>query len=91
MGLLKREQPLQARERPIRAAGSVEKRACGEPGSYDPGVEKLASGEWNGEIIRRYSMHCSGPCMPVADKAGIQITWNHFFFVGRNFQSSRSA
>ena len=44
-----REQPLRARERPLREAGSIEKRDCGEPGGIDPGAEKSALGERNGE------------------------------------------
>jgi len=35
-----KEQPLQARERPIREAGSVGKSDCGEPGGVNPGAEK---------------------------------------------------
>jgi hypothetical protein len=31
-----REQPLWARERPIREAGSIEERDCGEPEGIDP-------------------------------------------------------
>jgi len=46
-----RKQPLRARERPLREAGSVEERDCGVPGSIDPGAKKEASGEQNGETL----------------------------------------
>jgi hypothetical protein len=35
-----RRQPLQARERPLRATGSVEEQSCEVPGSIDPEEEK---------------------------------------------------
>jgi hypothetical protein len=44
-----REQPLRARERPLRGAGSIEERDCGEPGGIDPEAKKSALGERNGE------------------------------------------
>jgi hypothetical protein len=44
-----RGRPLRARERPLREAGSVEEARCGVPGSIDPGAEKSALGERNGE------------------------------------------
>jgi hypothetical protein len=37
-----REQPLWARERPLRGTGSIEKRDCGVPGGIDPEAEKSA-------------------------------------------------
>jgi hypothetical protein len=37
-----REQPLRARERPLRETGSVEKTDCGEPEGIDPEAEKSA-------------------------------------------------
>jgi len=49
MEALERGQPLRARERPVREAGSVGKRNRGEPGGIDPGAEKSALGERNGE------------------------------------------
>ena len=76
-----REQPLRARERPIREAGSIGKSDCGEPGGIDPGVEKSALGKRNGEGTQHFPMRCSVPCMPVESKAGNWITWNRFLFV----------
>jgi hypothetical protein len=46
-----REQPLRARERPLRETGSVEKKDCGGPESTDPGGEKSNPGEQNGETL----------------------------------------
>jgi hypothetical protein len=43
-----RGQPLRARERALRVAGSVGERDCGVPGGIDPGDEKSDSGERNG-------------------------------------------
>jgi hypothetical protein len=46
-----REQPLRARERPLRETGSIEKKDCGVPGGIDPEVEKSALGERNGGTL----------------------------------------
>jgi hypothetical protein len=46
-----KEQPLRARERPLRETGSIERRDCGVPGGIDPGAEKSAQGERNGETL----------------------------------------
>jgi hypothetical protein len=46
-----REQPLRARERPLRETGSIEERDCSEPGGFDPEAEKSALGERNGETL----------------------------------------
>lgn len=46
-----REQPLQARERPLRGVGSMEEIDCGVPRGIDPEVEKSALGERNGEAL----------------------------------------
>jgi len=47
-----KEQPLRARERPLRATGSVEKRDAVWPEGTDPGAEKSSLGERNGEAPR---------------------------------------
>jgi len=44
-----REQPLQARERPLRKTGSIEETDCGGPEGVDPEGEKSNLGERNGE------------------------------------------
>ena len=46
-----REQPLRARERPLRATGSVEEKDAVWPGGIDPEAEKSALGERNGEAL----------------------------------------
>jgi hypothetical protein len=46
-----REQPLWARERPLRATGSVEEKDAVWPGGIDPEAEKSALGERNGEAL----------------------------------------
>src|SRR5664279_5085884 len=79
MEAAERRQPLRESERPLRATGSGQEAASGEPGSID-----LEAGE-NGlrgaerRIVRRFCLRCSMPCMPVVSKAGNQVTWNHFF------------
>jgi hypothetical protein len=49
MEATERWQPLRARERPLREAGSIEERDCGEPEGIDPGRAKSSLGELNGE------------------------------------------
>jgi hypothetical protein len=66
-----REQPLRARERPLRKTGSVEERDCGVPGGIDPGAEKSASGERNGETLR--ASRCSAQCRACRRRARLGI------------------
>ena len=49
MEATERWQPLWARERPLREAGSIGERDCGEPEGIDPRREKSSLGERNGE------------------------------------------
>src|ERR1035437_7564878 len=78
MEVAERWQPLRASKRPLRATGSGQEAASGEPGSIDPGAGE--NGLWGAErrIVRRFCSQCSMPCMPVVSQAGNQVTWNHF-------------
>ena len=80
MEVAERRQPLRASERPLRATGSGQEAASGEPGSIDPAAGE--NSHWGAERrnVRRSCSQCSVPCMPVESKAGNQVTWNHFFF-----------
>ena len=65
-------------ERPVpgkrRQAASQEALIRGRGKPSQRGAER--------RIVRRSCLRCSMPCMPVVNKAGNQVTWNHFFFWG---------
>ena len=66
----------------VTSGGPVLKRrkGCGARQGIDPG--RGENGLWGVERrgARRFRMQCSVPSMPVVNKAGNQVTWNHFFF-----------
>jgi len=66
-----REQPLQARERPLRGVGSMEELDCGVPGGIDPRVEKSALGERNGETLSATS--CGALSVHAGREQGCEI------------------
>jgi len=66
-----REQPLQARERPLRGVGSMEEIDCGVPGGIDPRVEKSALGERNGETLSATS--CGALSVHAGREQGCEI------------------
>src|ERR1017187_6157465 len=74
-----RRQPLRASEKPLRATGSGQEAASGEPGSIDPGAGENGPRGAERRIVRRSCLRSSIPCMPVVSQAGNQVTWNHFF------------
>src|ERR1035438_5019612 len=80
MEVAERRQPLRASEKPLRATGSGQEAASGEPGSIDPWAGENGQRGAERRIVRRSCPQCSMPCMPVVDKAGNQVTWNHFFW-----------
>ena len=71
MEAIERWQPLRARERPIRRAGSIEERNCGGPGGYDPEVEKSAKGERNGGTPG--ATRCGAQCRACRRRARLGI------------------
>ena len=79
MEVAERWQPLRASEKPLRATGSGQEAASGEPGSIDPGAGENGLRGAERRIVRRFCLRCSMPCMPVVSQAGNQVTWNHFF------------
>src|ERR1017187_3132049 len=90
MEVAERRQPLRASEKPLRATGSGQEAASGEPGSIDPWAGENGQRGAERRIVRRSCPQCSMPCMPVADKAGNQVAWNHFFGAGRGRSVNRS-
>src|SRR5665811_2386404 len=81
MEVAERRQPLRASERPLRATGSGQEAASGEPGSTDPGAGENGPRGAERRIVRRFCSRSSMPCMPVVSQAGNQVTWNHFFWL----------
>src|SRR5450756_844544 len=82
MEVAERRQPLRASEKPLRATGSGQEAASGEPGSIDPGTGENGHRGAERRIVRRSCSRSSMPCMPVVSQAGNQVTWNHFFLWG---------
>ena len=82
MEVAERWQPLWASEKPLRATGSGQKAASGEPGSIDPEAGENGHRGAERRNVRRSCSRCSMPCMPVVSQAGNQVTWNHFFLEG---------
>src|SRR4051812_41831727 len=80
MEVAERRQPLWASERPLRATGSGQEAASGEPGSIDPAAGENSHRGAERRNARRFCSQCSMPGMPVESQAGNQVTWNHFFF-----------
>src|ERR1039458_10760252 len=74
-----RRQPLRASEKPLRATGSGQEAASGEPGSIDAGAGENGPRGAKRRIGRRSCLRSSMPCMPVVSQAGNKVTWNHFF------------
>ena len=85
MEVAERRQPLWASKKPLRATGSGQEAASGEPGSIDPGAGE--NGLWGAERrnVRRFCLQCSMPCMPVESQAGNQVTWNRFLLYATPF------
>src|ERR1035437_2939484 len=79
MEVAERRQLLRTSEKPLLATGSGQKAASGELGSIDPRAGENGHRGAERRIVRRFCFRCSMPCMPVVDKAGNQVTWNHFF------------
>src|ERR1035437_8275510 len=79
MEAAERRQPLWASEKPLRATGSGQEAASGEPGSIDPEAGENGHRGAERRIVRRSCLRSSMPCMPVESQAGNQVTWNHFF------------
>src|ERR1022692_239941 len=77
MEAAERRQPLRASKKPLRATGSGQEAASGEPGSIDPGAGENGHRGAERRIVRRFCLQCSMPCMPVVSQAGNQVTWNH--------------
>src|ERR1019366_8684981 len=90
MEAAERQQPLRASEKPLRATGSGQEAASGEPGSIDPGAGENGHRGAERRIVRRSCLRSSMPCMPVVSQAGNQVTWNHFF-VGCTWQAKARA
>src|SRR5450759_1079669 len=82
MEVAERRQPLRASERPLRATGSGQEAASGEPGSTDPGAGENGQRGAERRIVRRFCPRSSMPCMPVVSQAGNQVTWNLFLCGG---------
>jgi len=66
-----REQPLWARERPLRETGSVEETDCGGPEGVDPEGEKSNLGERNGETLS--ATQCSAQYRACRWRARLEI------------------
>jgi hypothetical protein len=79
MEVAERRHPLRVSEKPLRATGSGQEAASGEPGSIDPRAGENGQRGVERRIVRRFCLRCSMPCMPVESQAGNQVTWNHFF------------
>ena len=79
MEVAERWQPLWASKKPLRATGSGQEAASGEPGSIDPEAGENGHRGAERRNVRRSCLRCSMPCMPVVSQAGNQVTWNHFF------------
>src|ERR1017187_8109655 len=80
MEVAERRQPLRASEKPLRATGSGQEAASGEPGSIDPGAGENGHRGAERRIVRRSGSRCSMPGMPVVGQAGNQVTWNLFLW-----------
>jgi hypothetical protein len=52
-------------EAPLRATGSEQEAASGEPGSIDPAAGENSHRGAERRIVRRFCSQCSMPCMPV--------------------------
>jgi hypothetical protein len=72
MEVAERRQLLRASEKPLRATGSGQEAASGEPGSIDPGAGENGPRGAERRIVRRFCLRCSMPCMPVESQAGNQ-------------------
>ena len=81
MEVAERRQLLRASEKPLRATGSGQEAASGEPGSIDPGAGENGPRGAERRIVRRFCLQCSMPRMPVESQAGNRVTWNHFFWL----------
>src|SRR5260370_13033156 len=79
MEVAERRQLLRASEKPLRATGSGQEAASGEPGSIDPAGGESGHGGADRRIVRRSCSRSSMPCMPVVSQGGNQVTWNHFY------------
>jgi hypothetical protein len=74
----RKREPLRARERPLRANGSVSDRSCGAPESVEAVTAKPVAGEQTGRAYGDLERDAQYGCMPVVSKAGNRVTWNHF-------------
>src|ERR1035441_8318266 len=83
MEVAERRQPLRASEKPLRATGSGQKAASGEPGSIDPGAGENGQRGAERRIVRRFCSRCSMPCMPVVSQCWKSGHLEPFLFVDR--------